>query len=334
MSCWVQSTTLGDLVINQESSKLIAIKNPSIQELSVARLRLFCTHHRISGYKNNTKGVTCGLIPQHARLKAITYTMYDPNESSDNKKDNTDVSKIAGMVASEVPKPKKRKSKQRKSSPPDAVSRPGTYYRIINTYMLEKICPLLVNIDSNPTIADLNSCCFVHKDIYDKLLLSYYDLTGESISGFAFPEIQYFEHVGVCNNIAADFDNISSQDFSDAMSYLNFHYQVAHRNNKASRSQRYFIHFVGNQPYLLYYHLWLQQIRCLQNLAVPTLTYSVMRNSLSLPTMPSDESAISSELSPIKSRGVKSGTKEVIIPLSAEIGKGNGEWINIMKEKE
>ena len=72
----------------------------------------------------------------------------------------------------------------------------------------------------------------------------------------------------------------------------------------------------------------------MQNLAVPTLTYSVMRDSLSLPTMPSDESAISSELRPSKSRGVKSGTKEVIIPLAAEIGKGNGEWINIMKEKE
>ena len=30
MSCWVESTTLGDLVINQESGKLIAIKNLSI----------------------------------------------------------------------------------------------------------------------------------------------------------------------------------------------------------------------------------------------------------------------------------------------------------------
>ena len=251
MSCWVQSTTLGDPVINQESGKLIAIKNLSIQELSVARLRLFCIHQRIPGCKNKTKDVTCGLILQHARLKAITCTMYDPKENSDNKEDDTDVRKIAGMVASEAPKPKKRKSKQRISSPPDAVSRPGTYYRIIYTYMLEKNCPLVVNIGSNPTIADLDSCCFVHKGICDKLLFSYYDLTCESISGFTFPEIQFFEHVGVCNNIAADFDNISSQDFSDAMSYLNFHYQVAHRNNKASGSQRDFIHFVGNQPYLL-----------------------------------------------------------------------------------
>ena len=52
--------------------------------------------------------------------------------------------------------------------------------------MMENNCPLVVNIDSNQTIADLDSCHFVHKDIYDKLLISYYDLTGESISGLAF----------------------------------------------------------------------------------------------------------------------------------------------------
>ena len=69
--------------------------------------------------------------------------MYDPKENSDDKDNDTDVRKIAGMVASEAPKPKKRKSKQRKASPPDAVSRPGTYYRIINTFMLEKIVHLL-----------------------------------------------------------------------------------------------------------------------------------------------------------------------------------------------
>ena len=115
----------------------------------------------------------------------------------------------------------------------------------------------VVNIGSNATMVDLDSPCLVHNCIYDKLLVSYYDLTCESISGFAFPEIQFFEHVGVCNNIAADFDNISSEDFPDAMSYLNFHYQVAHRNNKASGSHKDFIHFEGNRPYLLYYHLWL-----------------------------------------------------------------------------
>ena len=58
-----------------------------------------------------------------------------------------------------------------------------------------------------------------------------------------------------------------------------------------------------------------------------------MRDSLSRPIMSSDESVISTELRPSKSRGVKSGTKEVVMSLAAEIGKGNGEQINIMKER-
>ena len=63
----------------------------------------------------------------------------------------------------------------------------------------------------------------------------------------------------------------------------------------------------------------------MQNHAVRTLPYSVMKDSRSLPTMSSDESAISTEIRPSKSRGVKSGTKEVVMSLAAEIGKAVGE---------
>ena len=64
------------------------------------------------------------------------------------------------MVASEAPKHKKKMSKQTKSLPPDAVSRPGTYYRIMNTYEGEKNCLFVVNIGSNPAIADFVSHFF------------------------------------------------------------------------------------------------------------------------------------------------------------------------------
>ena len=68
--------------------------------------------------------------------------------------------------------------------------------------------------------------------IYDMHLLSYYNLTSERISELNFPEIQCFEHVGVCNTIAGDFDNTLLQDCSDALSYFSFHHKEAYRNNK------------------------------------------------------------------------------------------------------
>ena len=118
-------------------------------------------------------------------------------------------------------------------------------------------------------MAALDSCKFLHKAIYDKLLLSYNDITNNDMSGFAYPVVEFFQLVGVCNKVANDFDCISSADFSDAMGYLN--HQVAHRNNKSSGFFDDFAKFVGNRPYLLYYYLWLLQILYLQNLTVPTL---------------------------------------------------------------
>ena len=130
-------------------------------------------------------------------------------------------------------------------------------------------------------IADLDSWCFLHKSIYDKLLLSNHDSSCDAITGFSFPEVFYFENSSVPFDIANNFDVISSQDFSDAMGYLNFHYQVAHRENKSSGNYNDFNKFVGNCPYLLYYHLWLLQVPCLQNHAIPTLPDAVMQDSMS-----------------------------------------------------
>ena len=112
--------------------------------------------------------------------------------------------------------------------------------------MSEHNCPDIVKVGSNPTIADWDSQRFLHKSIYDKLLLSYHDSSCDAISGFAFPEVFYFENAGVPFDIANNYDVISSQDFSDAIGYLNLHYQAAHRNNKSSGNHNDFEKFVGN----------------------------------------------------------------------------------------
>ena len=69
-------------------------------------------------------------------------------------------------------KNKKGKKKRHKSTAPNSITKPGTYYRIFNTYMAEQTHPDVVNIGLNPTMTDLDSCHFLHKSIYDRLLLS------------------------------------------------------------------------------------------------------------------------------------------------------------------
>ena len=108
----------------------------------------------------------------------IADTLYTCSEEGDKDED---------VIANDMPQNRKRKKKQPKSTAPCAVSKPVTYYRIINTYMSEHNRPDVVNIGSNPTIADLDSQCFLHKSVYDKLLLSYHDSSCDAIGGFDFP---------------------------------------------------------------------------------------------------------------------------------------------------
>ena len=60
-----------------------------------------------------------------------------------------------------------------------------------------KIRPYVDHIESNPTMADLDSCRFFHKAIYDILLLSYTDTTNNAINRFTIQEVNVLG-VGRC----------------------------------------------------------------------------------------------------------------------------------------
>ena len=107
---------------------------------------------------------------------------------------------------------------------------------------------------------------------------TYNDIFEESIGELAF-EHRFFEDKKVSKHEPDNFDAITHQVFSQAMDFLNHHYQVAWRNNKKSGSHDDFDKFVGNRPYLFYYHLWLQQVPNLHNLAITALPNAVMRDT-------------------------------------------------------
>ena len=157
-------------------------------------------------------------------------------------------------------------------------------------------------------------------------MLSYHDSSCDAIGGFAFPEVFYFENAGVPFDIANNYDVISSQDLSDAMGYLNFHYQPDHRNNNFSGDHNYFNKLVGNCPYLLYYHLWLLQVPHLQTHSIPTLPDAVMQDSLSTSLTGSEANQKSKE----KQTG---GNNKAVMSALEEIRRGNGERMKCMKER-
>ena len=57
--------------------------------------------------------------------------------------------------------------------------------------MADQNYPEIVNVGFNPTLVDMNSCCFSSKSIYDLHFLSYYDLPFDVINVFAIPEVLF-----------------------------------------------------------------------------------------------------------------------------------------------
>ena len=99
---WVKSTSHSNIVIDDSVNGLVSIKNFSIQKISVTALRLFYVYHQISGYRNKSKEITCKLIIQWTRMKAICDAMYhQPLEkinSDDEDNSNMKGDYIANLI--------------------------------------------------------------------------------------------------------------------------------------------------------------------------------------------------------------------------------------------
>ena len=113
---WVKNTSHSSVVINDSKNVLVSIKDLSIRQISVTALRLFCVHHQISGYKNKSKEVTCMLIMQWTKMKAICDVMYHQplkessrddegsniNNNSNNNKNGVDTANFSLSVNANI----------------------------------------------------------------------------------------------------------------------------------------------------------------------------------------------------------------------------------------
>ena len=98
----------------------------------------------------------------------------------------------------------------------------------------------------------------------------------------AFPDNTYLQAMGLLSGdvpFAAEFDVLTSEELKDVMEYVNHWYRHAHRNSKKSGNHGNFEDFVGDKPFVYYYHLWLQEVPHLLSLAVPHLPETVARES-------------------------------------------------------
>ena len=63
----------------------------------------------------------------------------------------------------------KSHSKRSEGTPPSSVTKTGTYFSLINVYFCRIHCDDIVKLGDVPTVAELDCCQFLHKNVYDGL---------------------------------------------------------------------------------------------------------------------------------------------------------------------
>jgi hypothetical protein len=249
------------------------------------------------------------------------------------------MARAAQMQQEAVKKTKKKKSK---STPPSSITQEGSYYRAINVYFDEMHRVDVSRLGEPPSMGTLDARQFRNKDVFDKLLKSYLamSIASDHIHLIAFADNPYLQAMGVVSGdvpFASEFDVLTSEELKDVMEYINHWYQHAHRNSKKSGNHGNFEDFVGDKPYIYYYHLWLQEIPHLFALAVPTLPVNVVRESCA-PSSIVDEPVSSGSSNPAARRQRKNSQNATVPPESTatsaamqEIGRAAGEKVVFMK---
>ncbi len=236
--------------------------------------------------------------------------------------------------------------KRSKSSPPLSITQEGSYYRAINVYFDELHRADVSRLGEPPSMRDLDIRQFRNKGVFDKLLKTYLamSIAADHIHLIAFPDNPYLQAMGLLSGdvpFAAEFDVLTSEELKDVMEYINHWYRHAYRNSKKSGNHGNFEDFVGDKPFVYYYHLWLQEIPHLLSIAVPTLPETVVRESTIVepligmetpgPSRPLDFDSSRGGRRKNTQRGVASDSSSATAAAMEEIGRAAGEKVNFMK---
>jgi hypothetical protein len=131
----------------------------------------------------------------------------------------------------------------------------STFFCIINVYMCEKNRTSVMRLGQAPTMAELDARQMRHHAVFLQLVKQFLDNADEDANTISFSDHEFWSYVGVVSGIRKNYDLLTEQDFSDAISYINFHYQASYRKKKQSGNHGDFSNFVGSRHFLFYYHL-------------------------------------------------------------------------------
>jgi hypothetical protein len=146
------------------------------------------------------------------------------------------MSQATALGATTSSKARSRK-KRSKGLPPLSVIQQGTFFQAINVHFDELHQVDVSQLGEPPSMQDLDTCHFLKKDVYNKVLHTYLEMSiaADHIEIIAFSDNPYLQAMGKVDGIvpfASEFDVLASEELKDTMAYINHWYQHAHRNRK------------------------------------------------------------------------------------------------------
>lgn len=282
---FANSVTLDDIVWDDDESKWIlvstaaqnkrtrlqSIKGKDPTKLSVPHLRKVCVKLQISGYRDADKAGYCELIVKAAKTKNLKQSMYSSG--------NANATNSTATAGGKKKKGKKKKKKGSKGTKPKCVTKEGTYYRSLLTLFAQDLRPDVVKLGNQPSKSQLDKRILLHADIFNKMVKVYNNNDRQDLAEIA-SQGEFYKECNVDLNVPSDFDELTAEEMSELLDFLNFHFKARMTKCKQSGNHDRFASFVRDKPYLfLYWELQQEGPIEIQNLAIPELPEGARRDS-------------------------------------------------------
>jgi hypothetical protein len=226
---------------------LVSIAGISLSKLLLSELQLFCASQKISGYRQKKKQEVAQLIAARVTSDNIYASigrlgMQKANDSG-----------------GDLPR-KKPPKYQSKTTRPKAVTKTGSYFRIINLWFSEQNRHLVLATGKKMNRAELDVGGYRHKSIWDNMADQYNNNTGIPAADASdgnkgdnsYLDVIQTPHMLYELENPEDFDRLDGRDVAQFIRWITHQYYVIHKSVSGDHAR--FEDRVGSKSYLLYFH--------------------------------------------------------------------------------
>jgi hypothetical protein len=151
-------------------------------------------------------------------------------------------------------KENRNKKKLSKNAEPPSVTKDRSYWGVIVTYFLELMRPHVIKLGNNPDVQSVDSCKFLHEDIWGILAEEYNKKDHPPDLGTFLQDDNFYEVARIPADIPSTFDTLTSIKLSQLVSHINFHYRKVVRCQRTLGSHWPISKYIGTLPWLLFYN--------------------------------------------------------------------------------